>query len=464
MDTAGAKHFSLYGYSRRTTPELERIAARARVYTRCFAPGSWTTPSHASLFTGLYPSDHQVDDHLNFSGRILSSDYQHLVPILSQAGYRTYGISCNGLVCPIYGNCRGFDAFYDYSGIHGIVPMLKARTDSIAPALIKNRNQTQKILTRINMVIQNAIFHKDVKRLFNSARTFLSEFFRIGALHYSAPYTLLTFYTAKQVIKEHQRTYPDTPFFLFINVIENHAYYNPPKKYRRFSRRSDRQEFHTRRLLSEDLAHLRASVAPICRNLYDDTIFFLDNLIGKFWDFLQTLGLLDRTLFISTSDHGEHFGEKGFFGHGYSLFNELIWVPLLIHYPGALNFGGVDERLVSLTDLFSTILDVTGSPFPQPYRSHSLLSKEKCSSVSSMNINIEASKTHLAQMVTWSDSLKFHRYALMTDNNFKILEKENGRIAIYNLAADRDEEHDLFSFLEPMVRRDLLSLLAADQQ
>ena len=94
MDTAGAKHMSLYGYPRPTTPNLERLAGDCTVYNRCFSPACWTIPAHASMFTGLYPSQHGAHEgHI-----VLSDNIQHLVPVLKMAGYRTYGISQNLLV------------------------------------------------------------------------------------------------------------------------------------------------------------------------------------------------------------------------------------------------------------------------------------------------------------------------------------------------------------------------------
>jgi arylsulfatase A-like enzyme len=96
LDTVGAKHLSLYGYQRPTTPNLERIAAECSVYSRCFAPACWTVPSHASMFTGLYPSQHGA-----FESRFLLRDnLPHLVPILKAQGYTTIGISTNSLVSP----------------------------------------------------------------------------------------------------------------------------------------------------------------------------------------------------------------------------------------------------------------------------------------------------------------------------------------------------------------------------
>jgi arylsulfatase A-like enzyme len=110
MDTAGAKHLSLYGYGRSTTPRLERLAEQGTVYRRCYAPGCWTTPSHGSLFTGLYPAQHGA-----YEGHYLLYDnVQHLVSVLKMLGYRTYGISSNYLVAPASGMCRGFDHFVDF--------------------------------------------------------------------------------------------------------------------------------------------------------------------------------------------------------------------------------------------------------------------------------------------------------------------------------------------------------------
>jgi arylsulfatase A-like enzyme len=90
LDTVGAKHLSLYGYQRPTTPNLERIAGECSVYTRCFAPACWTMPSHASMFTGLYPSQHGA-----FESRFLLRDnLPHLVPALKAQGYTTTGFGC----------------------------------------------------------------------------------------------------------------------------------------------------------------------------------------------------------------------------------------------------------------------------------------------------------------------------------------------------------------------------------
>ena len=83
LDTVGAQHLSLYNYHRPTTPNLERIARDCTVYTRCFAPACWTVPSHASMFTGLYPSQHGA-----FENRYLLREKCSLIYTTTRACWR----------------------------------------------------------------------------------------------------------------------------------------------------------------------------------------------------------------------------------------------------------------------------------------------------------------------------------------------------------------------------------------
>ena len=105
----------------------------------------------------------------------------------------------------------------------------------------------------------------------------------------------------------------------------------------------------------------------MARDCYDDCIAFLDEQLGRLLDELERQGLLDNTVVIITSDHGEAFGDHGLFGHGPSLYLDEIGVPLVILSPGAPAGRVVDEP-VSLRDLPATVVDQlglsAGSPFP----------------------------------------------------------------------------------------------------
>ena len=108
VDTLRGDHVSCYGHERRTTPHLDTLAADATLYTTASSPGAWTPPSHASIFTGTYPSRHGVDR----SHPYLDCGLTTLPEYLRERGYRTYGISSNFWISTATHYDRGFDVFY----------------------------------------------------------------------------------------------------------------------------------------------------------------------------------------------------------------------------------------------------------------------------------------------------------------------------------------------------------------
>ena len=468
MDTAGAKHMSTYGYHRRTTPQLERLAEKATVFSRCFAPGSWTLPSHASLFTGLYPSEHKVDGD-DIDNLVLSPTYQHLVNILKQANYFTYAVTNSSLVVPVYGICRDFDVCIDYSMEGAVQAGLSASPDPEVRELFNRLFQPGSNWDRLRHSLDYSWRKHDLKILFNIAKLFFFRHFNVGTYNYSSPTTKRCFRTARKMIDKHCQKNTGRPFFFFINVIENHALYNPPKSFRYFSRKTDRHSLDPFKLFNEDYADQLPSLMPVWKNLYDDTMLFLDSIIGQFLDYLEFRKLTENTVIIITSDHGEHFGEKGFYQHKFSLFNEILSIPLVISYPDDFSIpGNRDDRLVSLQDLFSTMLDLIDSPFPRPQHSLSLASSERRKSVAAMNLKPVEQKIRLAAMLNkpreWAENINFHRYAMILDNNIKLLEDDKGNVAIFHLARDPQEEHDLSDTLGPEMKQELFLLLKQDQQ
>jgi arylsulfatase A-like enzyme len=103
----------------------------------------------------------------------------------------------------------------------------------------------------------------------------------------------------------------------------------------------------------------------ILRALYDSALASIDEEIGMFVAALRQQGLLDRTLLIITSDHGENIGEHGLMSHAYSLHDTLIRVPLIIRYPECFPAGQRVAQQVQLTDLFPTVLDVLQLDVPE---------------------------------------------------------------------------------------------------
>ncbi len=136
LDTVRADHLSLYGYQRDTTPNLRRLARQATVYTHAISPGDMTLSSHASMFTGLYPSWHKAHfDPGYYLGRPLDTRYPTLAEILSSKGFDTAGVVANYLyLAPGFGLDRGF-AYHDSSA--PVVFLGSAR-----PFLLRNESAT----------------------------------------------------------------------------------------------------------------------------------------------------------------------------------------------------------------------------------------------------------------------------------------------------------------------------------
>ena len=162
----------------------------------------------------------------------------------------------------------------------------------------------------------------------------------------------------------------DRPFFAFLNYYDAHNPYVPPAgRAARFgippNTPGDYQFLFD--YLETSMVSMRQRDLAMARDCYDDCIAFLDEQLGRLLDDLQDQGLLHNTLVIITSDHGEGFGDHRSFGHGESLYLDVIGVPLVILSPGA-PAGRVVTDPVSLRDLPATVVDQlglsAGSPFP----------------------------------------------------------------------------------------------------
>ena len=98
----------MYGYSRATSPNLQALAKSAVTFTQASAASSWTKPSVASIFTGLYPATHKAQTNEDF----LSASVFTLAEALPDAaGYVTLGVTANPLIAPTFGFTQGFSEF-----------------------------------------------------------------------------------------------------------------------------------------------------------------------------------------------------------------------------------------------------------------------------------------------------------------------------------------------------------------
>ena len=256
-----------------------------------------------TMFTSLYPSVHEVNQHPFPSG--LSADIKTLPQYLKEAGYSTYGLYYGHYVAPELGFGKGFDIY--------------TQKDFIAPA----NEEAFKILDD----------RKDKGRPF-------FMFFHVGDVH--QPYMDMNDYTKKTA--EYRDMFDPDYTGSIVTGSESEAL-SLSEKIWYDNKAKD---------LARDIYHMVA--------LYDGAIRHTDHYLGEFFKGLKDRGLYDDTLIIITSDHGEEFGEHYIMGHN-QLFRELIRVPLIVKPPRSGSGARCGER-VRLLDLLPTFLDYLGIPFP----------------------------------------------------------------------------------------------------
>jgi arylsulfatase A-like enzyme len=429
MDTAAARRCSVYGHSRETTPGLARLAQEGTLYRSCFATSAWTIPSHLSLFSGLYPSELGLEDKTTQVPEV----FYTLPEMLQHMGYHTVGISCNGLV----GQQRGFDVFFEMD-----TPFFSEgyHQDKFNTKFIKQA--TDKELGRLWYFLKYII---QKKRFLFPIQNVLERLYKkhcVNLYHKTSGATERTFKLSKYLIKKYQGK---KPLFLFINLMETHWKYNPPLSYHNIINISkeereklyqyDHQDFYIKEISPEIMSKIFL--------LYEQSLYFLDEKLLDFYCFLETQAVLDQTLLAVTSDHGEALGEHGLWGHIFSLYNEILQIPLVVKYPKGVGALGESRRLAQLHDLFATILEVVEAPFPLPESSRSLLTadREYAFAEHYQNIGLAAIRKQIPDYQPQPFMLPCR--CVIGGDFFKLIEWADGRLELYDLNRDLEENHNL---------------------
>lgn len=148
------------------------------------------------------------------------------------------------------------------------------------------------------------------------------------------------------------------PFFLFVHTYQVHKPYTPPRGYRHLFGDYPKSDTREQRWKREQQA-------------YDQEIRYTDDLLGGFLDALEAYGLVDDTILVVTSDHGEEFGRHTWGGHGFGVWDGAVLVPLLVRAPGRVPPGTTVATPVGIGDLVPTLLDLAEIPLPRPIQGQS---------------------------------------------------------------------------------------------
>jgi arylsulfatase A-like enzyme len=401
LDTLRPDHLGCYGGPPGNSPRLDALAAEGLGFADAYSTSSYTLPSHGSLMTGQYPALHGAVD---ISDALDPERSPFLAREHARDGYDTAAFTGGGYVATAYGFGPGFDRYSHNDPVWAV--------DGV----------------RGRQLIETVSWE---------------------LLPVQLP--LLRRYATPMVTGWLERQTDGVPFFTFLHTYVVHNY--APDKRRLgehglLSSDGEEQPFNhrDRALYNEgklaDDPDARERIRGQYMPYYDATIAMADEFVGEVLDALERAGLADRTLVIVTSDHGEEFGEHAFFGHGESLYEANVRVPLIVRLPlraDGTRPRGVVEHPVSLVDIAPWVLRTVGiAPDPRmsarPPLGPDVLDPPGRSTVV-MELDTRISRMSAVR----EGSSKLH---VLREGSLRGLPGPSGSLA-FDLASDPDEQQPL---------------------
>lgn len=378
LDTQRADRLGCYGHSRAISPNLDRFAEQGTLFEQAISPAQWTIPSHASLFTGAYPTAHGVTQ----SSQSLSQNAPHLAEVLQALGYETIGFCNNPLVGVLNnGFKRGFQAFYNYGGAFPSVPHHSNPWPWPVNHLAEAYTQ---FLRKISYPIQNLFGQSDLA-------------FRVSLHSWLTPVwsRMANFKgqnerSVQDVVRfllERETAQPEQPLFLFLNLMETHLPFWPPGEFidqvapyfrhsqeaRTVMRTWNREAYRWAAPLAKPLGELEDRVL---NDLYDAEVAYQDAYLGRLFELLDQRRRHRETLTLIVADHGDGLGDHGYFGHAFVAYQELVHVPFILHWPEQVPHSNRVDTPVSTRRTFHTLLDAAAQTPEQNAIIDNLLTSE----------------------------------------------------------------------------------------
>ncbi len=314
LDTVRAMSMGLYGAPRSNTPTLEALARQGALFEHAHAAAPWTLPSHASLLTGRYPHELSANYLVPLDGSA-----PMLGEILERHGYATGAVVANLHYAGWEsGLGRGFLHFDDSD-----VSLRQVLMNALVLQTDLARGVLQGVRHRSPVEVLRALAHWQ----------WSSDSRYLGYARRSAPTVNNRFLSWVDGL--HGR-----PFMALLNYFDAHAPYRPGMT---FAGTYDSSGVH------RDV------------DAYEESIAFLDGQLGALFQSLRDRGLLDNTIVVVASDHGEQFGGHGLWDHGNSVYPQVAWIPLILRYPARVPPGVRVRTAVSLCDVSATVLELLGA-------------------------------------------------------------------------------------------------------
>lgn len=340
LDSGRRDAFGAYGATGGYTPNFDRLASEGALLWDHQAAGSGSAQAHVSTFSGQHSARHRMVHNLC----AVAGDLKAMPRLLRDLGYRTYGHSKASFIPPAgYEDQFGFDEML-YPG------------KSAAAAATKVGSPKERALDAL----------RRWPWAFNTAKNLHGRIVgREGQLEASARYfdghTSFRYLRDRLIAAKGQ-----APVFAYATILHPHTPYFPPKPYRDRVFQGAALDPQSLDLQYDFHGYMNGNYGDAAGGLdslkkcYLADLIYGDEQLGRFTSELAEAGVLDDSILIVTSDHGEFFGEHGFINHGASVWKELFETPCLIRYPRAIRPGTVVRRLTSALDLMPTVFDLIG--------------------------------------------------------------------------------------------------------
>jgi len=321
LDTLRADHLGIYGYPRDTSPFIDNLARNGILFKNAFSPSSFTIPSHASIFTGKYPSHHSIGFHQG-NGKLDTDIDITLAEYLKTKRFKTAAFVSSFVLRKETNLNSGFDLYDDEMTSHELnrpTELIRdglETTDRAIQWLLNNKTDNFFLFIHLfdihgpyfckepfKSIFRDDVQSKEIKRL----NAIVPDNYPVGGI----------------------------PYYQVLNkILDNEG---------------NIVSFET---------NLQYYISQ-----YDGNIRYCDSLIENLIDVLKDLQIFDDVMLIITSDHGEAFGENNiYFFHGLTVTPDQIHVPLILSLPKSFS-PNRQKRLydpVSTVDIFSTIVSLFG--------------------------------------------------------------------------------------------------------
>ncbi len=365
--------------SRVRTPVLEELAQHSAVFERGQSTENWTKPAVGAILTGLHPIDHQA----RTQSAVLSDSALMVSEHFKANGFATGGFIANGYISDRFGFDQGWDRYKNF---------------------IREEGASSEAADVFREAADWAIEHKDER------------------------------------------------FFLYVHTIDPHVPYDPEEEFVSMYDPRPNYDGQVRPRMTGELLHdakknppqvtfTRSDVIRL-RALHDGEITQHDRHMGTFIERLKQAGIWDDTVFVFVSDHGEEFHEHGSWGHGHSIYQELLHVPLMIHREGVVPARRVPTT-VSTLDVAPTVCELAGiEPMPN-IAGRSL-------------VPLLYGQSRPGPAVAMSEFLDERR--VITAGRYKFFVRGNLTVSMFDLQEDPGEQNQLSPSDFPIAARYLRTL------